>query len=122
MVKLINLPTEIKAQGNMPKIIREFIGRVNTATENISIAQMSSPKGWAEEGQTPEFDEYSVVLKGVLRIKTKNEIIDVKEGQAVLISKNDWVQYSTPFEGGAQYIAVCIPAFSPTLVHRDANS
>ena len=119
MAKLIEAPTEIQACGNVDKIIQEFIGRVNTKTDNISIAKMNSPEGWEEPGQTPEFDEFSITLKGNLRIESKNGTIDVKEGQAVIVYKGEWIKYSTPFQGGAEYIAICIPAFSPTIVHRD---
>lgn len=121
MAKIIKKPTEIKAHGNKPKIIQEFIGQINTNTENISIAKMNSPEGWIESGQTPEFDEYTVVLNGTLRVKTKMESFDVKPGEAFVASKGEWVQYSTPLSGGAEYIAVCVPAFSPKLVHRDEN-
>ncbi len=119
MTGIIKAPTEIKAHGNKPKIIREFIGRLNTKTENASIAKMNSPEGWIEPGQTPEFDEYTVVLAGTLRVKTKSETFEVKAGQAFVASKGDWVQYSTPYAGGAEYIAVCVPAFGLQLVHRD---
>ncbi|MBI9039549.1 MAG: hypothetical protein JEY97_15580 [Bacteroidales bacterium] len=118
---IITSPSIITAQGNKPKKIEEYFGRINSKTESVSIAKMKSPAGWVESGQCPEFDEYTVVLKGVLRIKTKNETIFVKEGQAVLISKNEWVQYSSPFDEGAEYIAVCLPAFSPDLVNRDVG-
>ena len=119
MMKVIKKPTEIKAQGNKPKIIQEFIGRVNSNTENASIAKMNSPEGWIESGQTPEFDEYTVVLNGTLHVKTKKDSFDVKAGEAFVASKGEWVQYSTPHRGGAEYIAVCVPAFSPGLAHRD---
>jgi len=121
MATIITSPSIITAQGNKPKKIEEYFGRVNSETQSVSIARMKSPAGWVEPGQCPNFDEYTVVLKGVLRVKTKNETIDVKEGQAVLISENEWVQYSSPFVGGAEYFAVCLPAFSPDLVHRDVN-
>jgi mannose-6-phosphate isomerase-like protein (cupin superfamily) len=107
------------AQGNKPKCIEEFIGRVNTDTNDLSIARMTSPSGWVEPGQTPEFHEYSMVLRGVLRVATRAEIIDVKAGESIFVEKGEWVQYSTPTEEGAEYVAVCIPAFSPLLVHRD---
>ncbi|MDD5772084.1 MAG: cupin [bacterium] len=119
MSKLIKSPAEIKAHGNKPKIIQEFVGRLNSKTENISIAKMNSPDGWIESGQTPEFDEYTIVLKGILCVKTKGGMTEVKAGQAFIASKNEWVQYSTPYKDGAEYIAVCIPAFSPECVHRD---
>ena len=119
MVNLISTPTIIKAAGNKPKIIHEFFGRVNSKTENVSIAKMTSPAGWEEPGQTPEFDEYTLVLKGMLRVQTKNQTIDVKAGQAILTQAGEWIQYSTPNPEGAEYVAVCIPAFSPDTVHRD---
>lgn len=119
MAKLIEKPTEIKAHGNKVKIIQEFVGRVNSQSEEISIARMNSPEGWKEPGQIPEFDEYTIVLKGVLRVETRDEVIDVKAGQAIIANKNEWVKYSTPFAEGAQYMAVCLPAFSPDTVHRD---
>lgn len=118
MATLIEKPTEVKACGNLPKIIREYIGRVNSQTEQLSIAMMDSPAGWREPGQTPEFDEFSVVLDGVLHVKTKDASFDVKAGQAVIAPKGEWVQYSTP-DAGAKYVAVCLPAFSPDTVHRD---
>lgn len=119
MVKKISSPSIIKAAGNKPKIIEEFIGRVNSNTSDLSIARMKSPPGWTEPGQKPEFNEYTIVLKGMLRIKTKNETIDIPEGEAVVVNKNQWIQYSTPGPDGAEYIAVCFPAFSPETVHRD---
>jgi mannose-6-phosphate isomerase-like protein (cupin superfamily) len=120
MIKKITKPTVISAVGNMPKSIEEFIGRVNSNTSELSIARMVSPSAWIEPGQTPEFNEYTVVLKGVLVIKTKKEEIEVKQGEAIIVEKNEWVQYSTPYEGGAEYIAVCLPAFAPKIVHRDS--
>ena len=119
MARLIKSPTQIKAAGNKPKIIKEYIGRVNSQTQSLSIAQMKSPPGWVEPGQKPEFDEYTVVLKGVLRVKTKSGRYDVKAGQAIIVESGEWVQYSSPAKGGAEYIAVCLPAFSPQTVHRD---
>ena len=119
MPKLIDDPTIIEAAGNKPKLIEEFIGRVNSATKGISIARMRSPAGWTEPGQTPEFDEYTVVQRGMLRVTTRNETIDVRAGQAVVTQRGEWVQYSTPEPEGAEYIAVCVPAFSPETVHRD---
>ncbi|MCP4551551.1 MAG: cupin [Bacteroidetes bacterium] len=118
MAKLINKPTIIEAAGSKPKIIQEFIGKVNSKTNDLSIARMQSPQGWVEPGQTPEFDEYTLVLKGCLNVKTKSENVDVKAGSAIIIEKGEWVQYSTPDED-AEYIAVCLPAFSPEAVHRD---
>jgi len=102
------------------KIIKEFIGRVNSKTEQTSIAQMESPQGWEEPGQTPEFDEFTVVLDGTLHVKTQSEDFDVKGGQVVIAFKGEWIQYSSPHEGRTKYIAVCLPAFSPDSVHRDA--
>jgi mannose-6-phosphate isomerase-like protein (cupin superfamily) len=103
----------------MEKTIREFFGHVNSKTSEVSIAHMKSPEGWSEPGQTPKFNEYTVVLKGKLRINTKDEEFEVSEGQGIMTEKDEWVRYSTPFEGGAEYIAVCLPAFSTELVHRD---
>ena len=120
MPKLIAKPTVIEAAGNKPKLIEEFFGRVNSQTDAVSIARMRSPGGWVEPGQTPEFDEYTVVLRGELRVATRNGTLTVKAGQGVLTSKGEWVQYSTPHSEGAEYIAVCLPAFSPATVHRDA--
>ena len=116
----IQQPSIVQAAGNKPKIIEEYIGRVNSATEGVSIARMKSPSGWVEPGQTPEFDEYTVVLRGTLRVTTKNGSIDVHAGQAVITHKGEWVQYSTPGAEGAEYVAVCLPAFSMNTVHRDA--
>jgi ethanolamine utilization protein EutQ (cupin superfamily) len=119
MTKLINSPTVIKAAGNKEKIIKEFFGMVNSKTSDVSIAKMESPEGWEEPGQTPEFDEYTLVLEGKLQVKTKENTWIVEKGQGILIQKNEWVQYSSPFAGGAEYVAVCLPAFSPQTVHRD---
>ena len=118
MIK-IEKPTIIEAAGNKPKIIEEFIGRVNSETGDLSIARMKSPAGWIEPGQKPEFDEYSVVLKGMLRVATKKGAADIHAGEAVIVPSGEWVQYSTPGSEGAEYIAVCLPAFSPEIVHRD---
>lgn len=115
----ITAPSIIKPAGNKPKIIEEFIGHVNSKTAAVSIARMQSPNGWMEPGQTPEFDEYTVVLKGSLRVETKFGTTDVKAGEAVIAPRGQWVRYSTPWEKGAEYIAVCLPAFSPDSVHRD---
>jgi mannose-6-phosphate isomerase-like protein (cupin superfamily) len=112
-------PTIIKAAGNKPKVIEEYIGRVNSDTGAVSIARLKSPAGWTEPGQTPVFDEYTVVLKGMLRVKSREEIFDIHAGEAVIAHKGEWVQYSTPGPGGAEYIAVCLPAFSAETVHRD---
>ena len=117
-IKLIEKPTVIEAAGNVPKKIEEFIGCLNSGTNALSIARMTSPAGWKEPGQTPEFDEYTVVLNGVLGVKTKDTEHEVRAGQAIVVPANEWVQYSTP-EEGAEYIAVCLPAFTPGTVHRD---
>lgn len=119
-MRLIQKPTIIRAAGSPPKQIEEFIGRVNSRTSEVSVARMTSPTGWSEPGQTPQFKEYTVVLKGTLRVKLKDKEMDVTAGQAIIIESGEWVQYSTPHDGGAEYIAVCLPAFSPELVHRDA--
>jgi mannose-6-phosphate isomerase-like protein (cupin superfamily) len=119
MPTLITSPTIIEAAGNKPKIIREYIGRINSSTQTISIARMTSPAGWEEPGQTPEFDEYTLVLKGMLRITTKESTFDITEGQAIITYAGEWIRYSTPNPEGAEYIAVCLPAFSPDTVHRD---
>ena len=122
MPTLIPTPTRISAAGNKPKIIEEFIGRVNNAESRLSIARMQSPHGWIEPGQTPEFDEFTLVLKGTLRVTSREGSLDVTAGQAVITHASEWVQYSTPSEQGAEYIAVCLPAFSPQTVRRDVNS
>ncbi len=119
MPTFIKTPSVIESAGNKPKIIEEFFGRVNSKTEKVSIAKMTSPGGWEEPGQTPEFDEYTVVLKGLLKVKTKEEEKLVLAGEAILVQAGEWVQYSTPGEDGAEYVAVCLPAFSPDIVHRD---
>lgn len=120
MAHHIAKPTIVEAAGNKPKIIEEFVGRVNSGTAAVSVARMKSPGGWVEPGQTPEFDEYTVVLRGTLRVTTKHGAIDVGAGEAVIAPKGEWVQYATPDEAGAEYVAVCVPAFSPATVHRDA--
>jgi mannose-6-phosphate isomerase-like protein (cupin superfamily) len=117
---LIPTPTRIQAAGNKPKLIEEFIGRVNSRHEGVSIAHMRSPGGWVEPGQRPEFDEFTVVLRGTLRVEFEGGRLDVHAGQAVVAHRGEWVRYSTPDEAGAEYIAVCVPAFSPDTVHRDA--
>ena len=119
MAKFISAPTVIPAAGEPPKIIEEFFGRVNSATAQASIAKMTSPSGWREPGQTPEFDEYTVVLRGELQVETRSAIHKVAAGQAILVDAGEWVRYSTPIAGGAEYIAICLPAFSPQTVHRD---
>lgn len=119
MPTLVAKPMRITAAGNKPKLIDEYIGRVNSKTEAVSVAHMRSPGGWLEPGQTPEFEEFTVVLKGMLRVTHKGGSLDVQAGQAVITHKGEWVQYSTPLDEGAEYIAVCLPAFSPGTVHRD---
>jgi mannose-6-phosphate isomerase-like protein (cupin superfamily) len=119
MIQKIDIPTVVRAAGNMPKHILEYFGRANSQTNEISIAKMVSPQGWIEPGQRPEFDEYTLVLQGVLKIKTKDKEFEIKAGEAIFVGKNEWVQYSTPIEGGAEYIAICLPAFSRDTVHRD---
>ena len=120
MPTLISHPTRIQAAGNKPKLIDEYIGRVNSKTSAASVAHMHSPGGWVEPGQTPEFDEFTVVLKGTLRVEHKDGMLDVHAGQAVIAHAGEWVRYSTPDADGAAYIAVCLPAFSMQSVHRDA--
>jgi mannose-6-phosphate isomerase-like protein (cupin superfamily) len=120
MPTLIAKPTRITAAGNKPKLIDEYIGRVNSGEARLSIAHMRSPGGWIEPGQTPEFDEFTVVLKGMLRLTHKNGMLDVSAGQTVVAHAGEWVQYSTPHSDGAEYIAVCLPAFSPETVRRDS--
>lgn len=119
MPTLIPQPTRITAAGNKPKVIDEYIGRVNSKTSALSVAHMRSPQGWQEPGQAPEFDEFTIVLKGMLRVHHKSGSLDVAAGQGVIAHKGEWIQYSTPHEGGAEYVAVCLPAFSLETVHRD---
>jgi quercetin dioxygenase-like cupin family protein len=119
MATLIGKPTRIEAAGTPPKLIEEFVGRVNTKTETLSIARMKSPAGWIEPGQTPEFDEYTLVLAGTLHVQLRGQAHEVHAGQAILVGAGEWVQYSSPSPAGAEYIAVCHPAFSPHTVHRD---
>jgi ethanolamine utilization protein EutQ len=119
MPMLIPHPTRIQSAGNKPKLIDEYIGRVNSKTNVASVAHMRSPEGWIEPGQTPAFDEFTVVLKGTLRVEHKSGAFDVIAGQAIVAHAGEWVRYSTPQEGGAEYIAVCLPAFSMDTVHRD---
>ena len=118
MPTLIEVPTVVAAAGTKPKRIEEFVGRVNTGDDIVSVARMASPPGWVEPGQTPEFTEYTLVLSGVLRVQHTEGVMEVREGQAVVTKPGEWIRYSTP--DGAEYIAVCIPAFSPDSVHRDA--
>src|SRR3954467_3496199 len=121
MPTLIPTPLRGEAAGNKPKVIDEYVGRANTGEGRVSVAHMRSPAGWAEPGQTPEFDEYTVVLRGMLRVTHRGGVLDVPAGQAVLARRGAWVQYSTPDAGGAEYIAVCLPAFDPGTVHRDGG-
>lgn len=120
MPTLISHPTTIQAQGNKPKVIEEYVGRVNSKTSGVSVAHMKSPAGWTEPGQTPEFDEYTLVLKGMLRVTHRNGELDVLAGQAVIAHRGEWVQYSSPEAEGAEYVAICLPAFSMDTVHRDS--
>ncbi len=116
-------PTIVRAVGNKPKIIEEFVGRVNSGTGSVSVARMVSPGGWVEPGQCPEFDEYTIVLRGMLQVESKEgEPLLVHAGEAVIAHQGEWVRYSTPEAQGAEYIAVCLPAFSPDAVHRDSDS
>jgi quercetin dioxygenase-like cupin family protein len=116
----IKSPSIIQAAGNKPKVIEEFIGRVNSQTSQVSIARMKSPEGWVEPGQRPDFDEYTVVLKGKLHVKTKTAAMEITAGQAFIAHRGEWIQYSTPDPDGAEYFAVCVPAFSMDTVHRDS--
>jgi mannose-6-phosphate isomerase-like protein (cupin superfamily) len=121
MLRIIKSPTRIQAAGTPPKTIEEFIGRVTSDTTALSIARMVSPPGWSESGQTPEFDEFTVVLRGQLRIETRDGVQGVMAGQAVIVPRGQWVRYSTPNREGAEYIAICSPAFAPQTVHRDPH-
>jgi mannose-6-phosphate isomerase-like protein (cupin superfamily) len=121
MPSFIKSPSIVKAAGNKPKIIEEFIGRVNSKDINVSVARMRSPAGWKEPGQTPEFVEYTIVLSGAVQVASKDGIVDVKSGEAIIAQKGEWIQYSTPGNDGAEYISVCLPAFSPSTVHRDSK-
>jgi mannose-6-phosphate isomerase-like protein (cupin superfamily) len=120
MPRLIERPTVVEAAGNKPKQIQEFIGRVNSGHDGVSVARMVSPGGWVEPGQRPEFDEVTLVLKGMVRVEHEGGAIDVRAGQAVMASAGEWIRYSSPEPDGAEYIAVCLPAFSPATVHRDS--
>jgi quercetin dioxygenase-like cupin family protein len=120
MPTFIQQPSIVQAAGNKPKIIEEYVGRVNSKTEALSVARMKSPSGWVEPGQTPEFDEYTLVLRGTLRVTSHNGSTDVHAGEAVIAHRGEWVQYSTPGPEGAEYVAICLPAFSMDTVHRDA--
>ena len=121
MPDLIARPTPIEAAGTKPKLIEEFVGRVNTGETRLSMARMTSPEGWLEPGQRPEFDEWTLVLDGCLRVEHEGGTLDVRGGQAVLVRAGEWVRYSSPEAGGATYVAVCLPAFAPDTVHRDAQ-
>ena len=119
MPTLVEQPTVIEAAGNKPKRIEEYIGRVNTGTGELSVARMVSPAGWVEPGQRPDFDEYTLVIEGMLRVEHADGSLDVRAGQAVVAHAGEWVRYSSPEPGGAHYVAVCLPAFAPDTVHRD---
>ncbi|MDP7114779.1 MAG: cupin domain-containing protein [Myxococcota bacterium] len=119
MATRIEAPTRVEAAGNIPKLIDEYIGRVNSGDGGLSIARMRSPGGWSEPGQTPDFDEYTVVLRGTLRVETRTQTLEVGAGQAIHSPRGEWVRYSSPGDDGAEYLAVCLPAFSPDTVHRD---
>jgi mannose-6-phosphate isomerase-like protein (cupin superfamily) len=121
MPELIHKPSRVEAAGTKPKLIDEYAGRVSTGESRVSVAHMRSPEGWLEPGQRPDFDEYTVVLDGCLRVEHEDGSLDVRAGQAVLVHAREWVRYSTPEAGGASYVAVCLPAFSPETVHRDEN-
>jgi quercetin dioxygenase-like cupin family protein len=119
MARLIEEPTIVQSAGNKPKRIEEFVGLVNSGTAGVSVARMTSPSGWVEPGQTPEFDEFTLVLRGTLRVETRGGALEVQAGQAVVAPRGEWVRYSTPHADGAEYVAVCVPAFSPGTVRRD---
>ncbi|MCG6923827.1 MAG: cupin domain-containing protein [Acidobacteria bacterium] len=119
MPKLVEAPVRVAAVGTPPKTIDEFVGGVSSGDGNVSIARMRSPAGWSEPGQRPEFDEFTVVLRGALRVEHEDGTLDVRAGQAVIVRKGEWIRYSTPDPEGAEYVAVCLPAFSPDTVHRD---
>ena len=119
MPKIIDAPTKVPCAGNKPKIIEEYVGRVNSKDEGVSVARMISPEGWQEPGQRPDFREITVVLSGTLHVEYEGGTMDVNAGQALIQEPGEWVRYSTPAAGGAQYVAICLPAFSPDTVHRD---
>ena len=121
MPTLIAAPTRIVAAGNKPKSIEEYVGRVNSKTASVSVAHMKSPAGWLEPGQRPAFDEYTLVLRGMLRVEHEGGALEVRAGQAVVAHAGEWVRYSSPEADGAEYVAVCVPAFSPDTVHRDPS-
>lgn len=122
MPRLIDKPTVISASGNKPKEIEEYVGRANTGADHVSVARMISPAGWHEPGQQPEFEEITVVLKGMLRVEHESGALEVKAGQAVVTQPGEWVRYSTPAPEGAEYISICLPAFSAETVHRDQST
>ncbi len=119
MATLIDKPAVIEAAGTKPKLIEEFVGRVNSATSEVSVARMRSPAGWREPGQTPQFNEYTIVTAGMLLVETSDGTVEVSPGQAIVAPKGEWVRYSSPRDGGAEYVAVCVPAFDPATVQRD---
>ena len=120
MPRLIDAPAVVQAAGRKPKRIEEYVGRVNSGHTSVSVARMTSPEGWEEPGQRPEFEEVTVVLRGMLRVEHSGGVLDVRAGQAVVTAPGEWVRYSTPGREGAEYVAVCLPAFAPATVHRDA--
>jgi mannose-6-phosphate isomerase-like protein (cupin superfamily) len=122
MARLIEQPITIHAAGNKPKLIEEYVGRPSTSTAAVSVARMRSPSGWVEPGQRPEFTEITLVLRGMLRVESAQQVLEVHPGQAVITERGEWVRYSTPGAEGAEYIAICLPAFSPDTVHRDAEA
>ena len=121
MPRLISAPTVIPAAGTKPKVIEEYAGRVNSGHSAVSVAKMTSPEGWVEPGQRPDFEEITVVLRGMMRVEHEGGVIDVRAGQAIVTSPGEWIRYSTPESGGAEYVAICLPAFSPATVHRDGD-
>jgi mannose-6-phosphate isomerase-like protein (cupin superfamily) len=121
MPTLIPSPSRVEAAGAPPKLIDEYVGRINTGQDDLSIAHMRSPQGWVEPGQTPDFDEYTLVLRGLLRVEHHQGVLDVAAGQAVVVRGGEWVRYSTPENGGAEYVAICVPAFSLGAAHRDLD-
>ncbi len=122
MPELIDTPSRVEAAGTKPKLIDEYVGRVNTGEARLSVARMRSPEGWVEPGQRPEFDEWTLVLDGTLHVEHESGTLDVLADQAILVRGGEWVQYSTPYAGGAEYVAVCLPAFSPDTVNRDDDA
>jgi ethanolamine utilization protein EutQ len=119
MPELVSQPSRVEAAGNKPKIIDEYVGRIASGTTALSVAHMRSPSGWQEPGQTPDFDEFTLVLRGALHVEHRGGLLEVAAGQAVITRKGEWIRYSTPGPEGAEYVAVCMPAFSPETVHRD---